>query len=402
MGGRNEEKFPPIRNTRRSVERLVFRPAFIIPILVLLMSPALLHAQLKLHGIGKATQPLRAGNGPRPEAAQGGAFQNNNFGVVNALGIGVGSGASIPATSTLRVELLSTGNPGTSGALYFFTETLSVTVPDNDQFQVRGFVNSNFSNNRALILENCPSNNTCGTVATASANYSPYSLSAAAQSVIEPTFTGNQNVVVGFGLMVPDNGGAVVGGDGSTLTITLFDVNLQQTVGSTTITFSVSSLQDAVQLSLGGSTLIQTNGASNTLNFGAVNGLGIGPEAGLTVLTPTMANGAVYVVSYSINPVFSNFVATATATITMRLSTPFTHNILTLEDAAATNPNTGGCPATPASYSPITASATTIISGAADRSQNFRCLGLLVSRDNVPTVFLGTDNATITYTMTAQ
>jgi hypothetical protein len=403
MGGRNEKTFPPIRNTERSVGRPVSRLALIIPFLTLLMAPCALNAQqITLGGVGTRTRPLpsRTANGPRPAAAQGNANVMFNFGTVNALGINPNTGG---ANVTLSVEVLSTGNPATSGALYFFTQTLTVTLNgSNDRFQIRGFINSPFSNGQALILENCPTNNVCNSVATASTNYSPYSLNSASPSIVEPTFTGNQNVTVGFGLFVPDNDGAnaFTGSDGVTLTLNLFDVTTNQNSGNPLlVAFSVPNIENALQFSLGGSSLIQPNGTNFTLNFGNVNGLGIGPQAGLTALTPT-ANGAVYVLSYNVSTVFSDF-RSLTSTITVKLTSNFAHNtLLTLESAPATNPNTGGCPATPASYAPITGVATTITSTAADRSQTFHCLGLLVSRDNVPAVFLGTDNASLTYTMT--
>jgi len=89
--------------------------------------------------------------------------------------------------------------------------------------------------------------------------------------------------------------------------------------------------------------------------FGNVNGLGVGPGAGLT--TVAAAGGVIYSTPYLLNPAYGDFTSTTAATPTVITTT------------------------------------------AADRSSITRYLGLFVGL-NTAAPFIGTDSATLTYTMT--
>jgi hypothetical protein len=127
------------------------------------------------------------------------------------------------------------------------------------------------------------------------------------------------------------------------------------------------------------------------MNFGNVNGLGIGPGTGLSTVSAT--GGIIYSTPYLINPVFTNFAST-TGSVSVYVSTNFAHpTILKANDAASS-----GGPYTV--MSTTQAIPTSITRSAADRSSITRYLGLFVSNINGATAFTGTDNATLTFTLT--
>ena len=69
------------------------------------------------------------------------------------------------------------------------------------------------------------------------------------------------------------------------------------------------------------------------MNFGNVNGLGIGPGAGLT--TVAAAGGVIYGTPYLLNPAFTDFAST-TGTLSVYASSVFAHPaVLHLDDSAA-------------------------------------------------------------------
>ena len=134
--------------------------------------------------------------------------------------------------------------------------------------------------------------------------------------------------------------------------------------------------------------LTVTPAADYSMNFGNVNGLGIGPAAGLT--TVSVAGGKVYSTPYLLNPVFTDFTST-TATIKVALTTNFAHPvILQLDDSGSS----GG------PFAQITPAALQITKTAGDRSSITRYLGLFVSNTNGAGAFTGSDTATLTFTMT--
>jgi hypothetical protein len=74
-------------------------------------------------------------------------------------------------------------------------------------------------------------------------------------------------------------------------------------------------------------------GADFAMKFGNVNGIGVGPGAGLSVVPS--AGGVIYSTPYLIQPSFSGFSST-TASVEVYVSVGFVHpGVLQLEDAAA-------------------------------------------------------------------
>ena len=302
-----------------------------------------------------------------------------SFGAMNALGIGT------PAAG-LMVTPLSTG------ALYFSEYQIQIAgLPNPHKAGVTAFVSTNFTHPAAEILQSCPSTATC----TSSGSYSAMSTNAAAPTdVIPAPGVGNTTVTVGVGIFLPDNDGAsaYTGNDTVAFTLTLTDLtnNKVQQTATVFLNTPAETVEDAVRLTLGTATggLTVTPAADYSMNFGNVNGLGIGPVAGLT--TTSVAGGTVYATPYLLNPVFTDFTST-TATIKVALTTNFAHpSILQLNDASAI----GG------PFTLIPAGGTQITNTAADRSSITRFLGLFVSNVNGAGAFTGSDSATLTFTMT--
>ncbi len=304
----------------------------------------------------------------------------NSFGNMNALGLGT------PQTG-LTVSALS------NGALYFSEYRVQFTgLPGGHRASLTAYISTNFNHPAALVVENCPSTSTC----TSSAGYSAMSTSAAAPSVVIASM-GNTTTTVGIGLILPDNDGAsaFTGVDSAAVvTFTMTDLNNNHVDATATWTFNGApnnTVQDAVQLTLGTATggLTVAAGADYSMNFGNVNGLGIGPGVGLT--TVASAGGIIYSTPYLLTPAFTDFTS-ATATIKVYVSTNFAHpTVLKLEDSAAS--------AGPYTAISTTAGAPTVITTTAgDRTSITRHLGLFVSQNSG--AGLGADNATLTFTMT--
>jgi hypothetical protein len=311
---------------------------------------------------------------------QAGNNYSSSFGTMNALGIGT-------PTSGLTVAALSTG------ALYFTQYQIVVSgFPGPHILQVTGFVGTNFVHPAAEIVQSCPSTAAC----TGSGGYSAMSINAGAPTTVVPSMS-NGTVTVGLGIFLPDNdgAGAFTGNDSCVVTLTLTDTTNGKTFGTATISLTTpaETVQNAVQLTLGTATggLTIAPAADYSMNFGNVNGLGIGPGAGLT--TMAASGGIIYSTPYMLNPAFSDFAST-TATISVFVSPNFANpTILKLNDAAAS--------AGPYNLISTNAGAPTqITAGAGDRIAITRHLGLFVSNINGPTAFNGTDNATLTFTLT--
>jgi len=331
-----------------------------------------------------AAQRLRLRQAPGgPTVAQAPANDYSmSFGTMNALGLGTPlAGVSVAALS--------------NGALYFFTYQLTISgLAAGHKAGVTIYVSTNFSHPAALVMENCPDTTAC----TAASEYSVMSTSAGAPSVIvAPPGVGNSTVTAGIGVFLPDNDGAsaYTGTDTSTVTLTATDLNTNTVIGTAVIFFNspAETVQDAVQLTLstatGGVTI--SPAADFAMNFGNVNGLGIGPAAGLT--TVASAGGVIYGTPYLLNPAFTDFTST-TGSLSVYASKVFAHPaVLHLDDSASS--------AGPYATISITAGAPTQITTVAhDRTSVTRYLGLFVSNVNGATAFTGTDNATLTFTMT--
>src|SRR3954468_974631 len=313
----------------------------------------------------------------------GGGTLSGQFGTMNALGIGTPSGG---------VTVI----PLSNGALYLTHYQINISgLPNPHLGAVTAFVNSNFTNPAALIMQSCPSSSSCN----ASGNFSTISLNAGAPTTVvaAPGING-QTVTAGLAIFIPDNNGAAsfTGVDTARITLTATDTTNNKNFATAEIRLDTpigETVQNAVRLTLatatGGRTI--TPGADFSINFGNVNGLGLGPGAGLT--TVAAAGGVVYSTPYLLQPAYSAFRST-TATVKTFVSSPFAHpTILILRDAAAS--------AGPYNNIGTTAgTATQITNTAADRSSITRFLGLFVSNTNGATAFQGSDGATLTFTMT--
>jgi hypothetical protein len=331
----------------------------------------------------QGTFTISAAPGGITLAVGGGGTLSGQFGTMNALGIGT------PNTGVTVIPL-------SNGALYLTHYRITVTgLPNPHLAAVTAFVNSNFTNPAALIMESCPSSSTCN----ASGNFSAMSLIAAAPTtVVAAPGINDQTVTAGLAIFVPDNNGAssFTGVDTARITLTATDTTNRKDFATAEIRLDTpvgETIQSAVRLTLATATggLTITPGADFSMNFGNVNGLGFGPGAGLT--TVAAAGGVVYSTPYVLQPAFSAFRST-TGTIKTSVSTTFAHpTILILRDAAAS--------AGPYNNIGTTAgTATQITSTAASRSSITRFLGLFVSNTNGATAFRGSDAATLTFTMT--
>jgi hypothetical protein len=371
MGGRTG-KFPPTQNTQKLKAPRCVCPASLI---ILVLSVLLVSREAKAQ-----TFNLLAVAGGITGTLSGSDYINT-FGTMNALGLGT------PHTG-LTVAALS------NGAIYFSEYQVQFSgQAAGHTARLTAVVTTNFAHPAAQIVENCPSTGAC----TTPGGYSAMSTSAAAPTIVVASM-GNATATVGIGVFLPDNDGAsaFTGVDNSAVVSFIMTDNGTGRVDATaTWTFNGApnqTVQDAVQFTLGTATggLTVTPAADYSMNFGNVNGLGIGPGAGLT--TVAAAGGTIYSTPYMINPAFTDFTST-TATIKAAVSTNFAHPaILKLEDAAASaGPYTV--------ISTTVGSPTVLTTTAADRTPITRYLGLFVSLNNAAP-FNGIDNATITFTIT--
>lgn len=311
-----------------------------------------------------------------------GAIRWSSFGTMNALAVG---------TPSAGLTALALNN----GALYYTQYRLTATgLAAGHKAAVTAYVSTNFTHPAALVVESCPYTGSC----TASGGYAPLSTAAGSPTtVIASPGIGNTTVTAGLAIFLPDNdgGSAYTGTDTAILSFTMKDLTSGTTVGTLTwyLNFPAQTVQNAVQLTLGtapsGATIAPASDYS--LNFGNVNALGIGPGSGLA--TTSVTGGMVYSTPYLLNPAFAGMTS-ATATIKVYVSTNFAHPaLLILQDASAS--------AGPFTAMPTTAgTARQIATAAADRSSITRYLGLFVSNVNGAAAFTGTDNATLTFTLT--
>lgn len=160
---------------------------------------------------------------------------------------------------------------------------------------------------------------------------------------------------------------------------------------STTSELEMSAtVQTAVQLNIstgaGGATVSGSNATGLfSLNFGNVNGLGLGtPGAGVTVVTD--GSGALYKTPINLTPVYSGF-TTETATIEVE------------QDAAGdTALAREGNSSISAASTVSTSTPASVASGAASGSAIQRYVGMYVSRGEAA----GAKSATLIYTITVE
>lgn len=304
-----------------------------------------------------------------------------SFGTMNALGVGT------PAPGITVIPL-------SNGALYYTHYQLSVTGLGTHKAIITGVVTRNFAHPLALVLESCPASASC----SSDGDFSVMSANAGAPTTIvaAPGASNNQIVTAGLAIFLPNNNGpgAFSGNDSARLLFTATDLTTNQTsTAELRLENPNEQVQNAVQLTLASSPggLTINPAADFSMNFGNVNGLGIGPAPGLTIVAAP--GGVIYSTSYQLQPAFSDFNST-TATISVFVSTDFAN-------PSALQLNTSGSGAGP--YTAISKSAvaaTRITSTAPNRAVLTEFLGLFVSRANGPAAFTGNDSAALTFTMT--
>ncbi len=314
-----------------------------------------------------------------------GAHPNFGSGFGNVNGLGAGPPAA-------GLTLLTAGVSG--GVLYATPYNMLVEGLGSHKGRLTAYVSSNFTHPAILIVESCPVNTTCSTAS----NFSILSTNAAAPTTIIPTpgVGNNTTSTATLGLFVANtNGpGAFAGSDSATITFTLTDTtNLNTNTVTLALNTPNETVQTAVRLLLATASggLIVSPASDFSMTFANVNGLGIGPSAGLSVVSSS--GGVIYSTSYLMQSSFSSFSST-TGSVKVYVSMDFAHPaILELRDATA---SVGPYSAISKSSGAQTSLATTAASG----SSLTRYLGLFVSNANGPTAFTGSDSATLTYTLT--
>ncbi|HEV2349677.1 MAG TPA: hypothetical protein VG028_07525 [Terriglobia bacterium] len=303
------------------------------------------------------------------------------FGNVNSLGVGA------PAAG---VTLITTGVSG--GVIYstYLNFTLSgEPVPHKATLSV--YMSSNFTKSAALIAQSCYTS--CGT----GASFSTVSINAGAPTLIIPSpGISDGTYTISLGLLVANaNGaGATSGADSAIVTFVATDTANGKT---SSVTLNLNNPSENIQTAVGftlasaAGGLSVNPGSDFSMNFGSVNGIGASPAAGISIVPA--AGGAIYSTPYLLQPVFSGFAST-TATLSVYVSMDFVHPaILQLDDsAAAAGP-----------YSAISKSSgaqSSITSTVVTNTILTRYLGLYVSGVNGAGAFTGSDNATLTYTLT--
>jgi len=310
------------------------------------------------------------------------------FGNVNGLGIG-NAGAGL---TTIAV----------AGGEFYYTSINFVIAGANPGHPavVNAYLFSGFANPNSVIqLMSCPSPGPC----TSFSNYTALPTSFGTEITIVPTTTSTGTFTGYLGLFVGDvNGTAVTRPDSATIMFDVEDnrhgilnqIKLQLDTPSVTV-------QTAVQLQLAtapSGLAITATGASPDYqaNFGNVNGLGVGPIAGVTVVPGQVAGGSLYTSPYLLEPAFSGFSTVNNAIVTVYVNTNFVHSgVLKLYDSGTSS----------SGYGPIstTSGAQTQITNSAGNGVNItRYLGLFVSNVNGAGSFSGSDTATLTYTITVQ
>ncbi len=328
-----------------------------------------------------AAQVLQLSTAPGGIALIQAGHWQGSFGTMNALGVGT------PAAGVTVVPL-------SNGALYFTHIQLSVTGLGTHKAIITGVVTRSFAHPLALVLESCPAASAC----SSPGDFSVMSTNPGAPTtfVAAPGVLNNQIVTAGLAIFLPDNNGpgAFTGNDTARMTFTATDLTTNQTsTAELRLENPNEIVENAVRLTLATATggLTINPAADFSMNFGTVNGLGIGPAPGLTIVPAT--GGVIYSTPYLLQPAFSNFAST-TATISVFVSTDFVN-------ATALQLNTAASGAGPyAAISKSAAAATRITNTAPNRAALTQFLGLFVSTSNVLGATAGTDSATLTFTIT--
>ena len=307
------------------------------------------------------------------------------FGNVNGLGIGTPTGLTKLAVA--------------GGEFYYTPYTIVLSGANNGHPAiVQAYISSAFSNPSSVIqLMSCAYPGSCNALAS----YSALPNGQGSEITVLPQQTTNGNYTAYLGLLVKNVNGAITSPDTATVVFDVYDnqhafvshIQLQLDTPNTTI-------QKAVQLQLAtapsGLTISAGGATDYAANFGNVNGLGIGPGAGLTVVSGQAPGGSIYSTPYLIQPAFSGFSSVNSTKITVYVSTDFVHpTILTLYDSHS---QLNGYNA----ISKNSGSPTQITGSASNGTAITEYLGLFVSNVNGPTSFRGADKATLTYTITVQ
>jgi hypothetical protein len=367
------EKNSTVRNASRHCilnSRSIRNSLALVSLLILLAVPQVLFAQANQQFI------LQTATGGVSIAGSTPNF-TTSFGNLDALGVGT------PATGVTAI-------PVSNGILYYTPVNFVMgNLQGHHQGFIKAYVSSSFAHPTAMIFEGCPSNATC----TTSTSYSTLGTTAATATTIIPVMSELSTATAYIAILVPDNNGpgAFSGTDSATVTFVGTDFQNNNALNSVTLRFNSQSLVTAIQLTLatatGGLTI---NPASDySMNFGNVNGLGVGAATGLTVVSAS--GGVIYSTPYTLTPVFSNFSST-NGTIKVAVSTNFAHSsVLNLRSASiAAGP-----------YSPPLSSTPTLITNTAtSRTAITPYLGLFVSSINGVSAFNGSDSATLTFTLT--
>ena len=305
------------------------------------------------------------------------------YGNVNSLGVG---------TPAAGVTVITTGVIG--GAIYSTDVNLTITGLVNPHKAILlAYVSSNFTKPTALILQACYPTGSCGS----GASFTTISTNAGAPTIIIPApGIDNGTYTVSLGLFVANaNGpGAISGTDSATVTFIAQDTSNSKT---SSVTLDLNNPSENIQTAVGftlasaAGGLAVMPGSDFAMNFGTVNGIGVSPAAGITFVPAT--GGAIYSTPYLLQPVFSGFAST-TATLRVYVSMDFVHpSILQLDDSAAP-----GGPYNAISKS--SAAQTLLTSTVVTNTILTRYLGVFVSGVNGAGAFTGSDNATLTYTLT--
>jgi hypothetical protein len=355
--------------------KLNVRPSAPVPLLaglILLTTPAQ----------AKVTLSLSQASGGVPIL---GASPNYSSGLGNVNGLGAG-------TPGAGITILTAGVA--SGVLYTTPYNLAISgLPGSHVATVSTHVSANFAHPAILILRSCSPGGAC----SSAANFITISLnSGVPTALIAAPGVPNGSYTATLGLFVSSANGAgtFTGSDSATINFTATDTtNGQFSSVNLVLNNPSENVQTAVRFFLatapGGRTI--SPAADFAMDFGNVNGLGISPTAGLTIVSS--AGGVIYSTPYLLQPSFSSFVST-TGSLDTYVSADFVHPaILELRDASASEgPYTA--------ISTSSATRTVLTTSAASGADLTRYLGLFVSEANGPIAFTGSDNATLTYTLT--
>lgn len=338
------------------------------------------------------TATLQTGSG---FTISGGAPYRAGFGNVNGLGIGtpfVGG----PASGGITV-IQTTG-----GVIYYTPYTIVLSGANNGHHgEIRAYLSTNFTTSSSVIqLRSCPVSGAC----TVDTSYSTLPTNAAGEIVVLASTATNGNYTAYLGLFVANiNGFAITSGDTATITFHVYDAShntLQQTI-QLKLDNPAETVQTALTMVLASSTgltFTQTGSTPDfTASFGNVNGLGINPAAGLSIINGQVANGALYTTPYLIKPTFSGFTGTSGTTITAYVSSDFANSpILKLYDSGSSGSGYGA-------ISTNSLSPTQVSNSVSSGSSITRYLGLFVSNTNALGIVTGSPRtATLTYTITVQ